>query len=544
MSAKKKRQQGKNPGAVRSGLFSWLQNVRWTSWLLLFVMLCFAFLRFRLRDVPLERDEGENAYSGQLILQGIPPYLLAYNMKLPGTYAAYALIMAVFGQTSAGIHIGLLLLNAATTLLIFALARKLFGAFSAAFAGMTYALLSASPSVLGMAGHATHFVVFAAVAGILILLSAIESHRLALFFCSGSCLGLAFLLKQPGIVFSAFSIAYLIYSEWKRLVDWRFLLVRVGVLCAGIAWPFALTCLLLFRAGVFKNFWFWTFSYARTYAADLSLAAGFHEFRATVADLLRLNTAIWIIAACGLIALFWYRRARSSAVFVTGLLVFSFAGVSAGLYFRSHYFILLLPAMSLLCGLSVSTVQEFLANRGLRFSQVIPPAVFAVAFAISLFQQRSFLFAPDPATACRTIYSANPFLEAQQIGEYLKANSPPSARVAIFGSEPEIYFYAARHSATGYIYTYGLMEDQKYADRMQREMIDEVTRSQPEFLVFVDDELSWLWQPGGSRETFFAWMQMYINTQYEKTAQVEIEGSPGHLIDDTARIYVFRRNGK
>jgi hypothetical protein len=544
MSAKKKRQQGKNSGPVRSGLFSWLQNVRWTSWLLLFVILCFAFLRFRLRDVPLERDEGEYAYSGQLILQGIPPYLLAYNMKLPGTYAAYALIMAVFGQTSAGIHTGLLLLNAATTLLIFALARKLFGAFSAAFAGMTYALLSASPSVLGMAGHATHFVVFAAAAGILILLSAIESHRLALFFWSGTCLGLAFLMKQPGIVFSAFSIAYLIYSEWKRLVDWRFLLVRVSVLCAGIAWPFALTCLLLFRAGVFKNFWFWTFSYARTYATDLSLAEGFHEFRATVADLLRLNTAIWIIAACGLIALFWYRRARSSAVFVTGLLVFSFAGVSAGLYFRSHYFILLLPALSLLCGLSVRTVQEFLTNRGLRFSQVIPPAVFAVAFAISLFQQRSFLFAPDPATACRRIYSANPFLEAQQIGEYLKANSPPSARVAIFGSEPEIYFYAARHSATGYIYTYGLMEDQKYADRMQREMIDEVTRSQPDFLVFVDDELSWLWQPGGSRETFFAWMQMYINTQYEKTAQVEIEGSAGHLIDDTARIYVFRRNGK
>jgi hypothetical protein len=37
---------------------------------------------------------------------------------------------------------------------------------------------------------------------------------------------------------------------------------------------------------------------------------------------------------------------------------------------------------------------------------------------------------------------------------------------------------------------------------------------------------------------------MYINTQYVKAAQVEIEGSPGHLIDDTARIYVFRRNGK
>jgi len=33
---------------------------------------------------------GEYAYAGQLILQGVPPYKEAYNMKLPGTYAAYA----------------------------------------------------------------------------------------------------------------------------------------------------------------------------------------------------------------------------------------------------------------------------------------------------------------------------------------------------------------------------------------------------------------------------------------------------------------------
>jgi hypothetical protein len=36
------------------------------------------------------------------MLQGIPPYRLACNMKLPGTYAAYAALMAVFGQSIAG----------------------------------------------------------------------------------------------------------------------------------------------------------------------------------------------------------------------------------------------------------------------------------------------------------------------------------------------------------------------------------------------------------------------------------------------------------
>src|SRR6476646_4799461 len=93
-------------------------------------------IRIRLLHYPLERDEGEYAYAGQLMLQGIPPYQLAYNMKFPGTYAAYALIMAICGQTTVAIHFGLLVINAATSVLIFYLARRLYqnvpGAIAAA----------------------------------------------------------------------------------------------------------------------------------------------------------------------------------------------------------------------------------------------------------------------------------------------------------------------------------------------------------------------------------------------------------------------------
>lgn len=116
-------------------------------------------IRIRLLGVPLERDEGEYAYAGQLILQGVPPYTLAYNMKFPGTYAAYAAIMSIFGQTITGIHLGLLLVNAATIILVFLLGRQLVNSVVGLTAGMSYAVLSVSPSVLGFAGHATHFCV-------------------------------------------------------------------------------------------------------------------------------------------------------------------------------------------------------------------------------------------------------------------------------------------------------------------------------------------------------------------------------------------------
>ena len=58
------------------------------------VILGAAGIRLRLLDVPLDRDEGEYAYFGQLLLEGIPPYAAAYNLKAPGIYGAYALILA------------------------------------------------------------------------------------------------------------------------------------------------------------------------------------------------------------------------------------------------------------------------------------------------------------------------------------------------------------------------------------------------------------------------------------------------------------------
>lgn len=82
-------------------------------WGLISVVLVTSAIRIRLLSVPLERDEGEYAYAGQLILQGIPPYTLAYNMKMPGIYAIYAGILSVFGQTQTSIHLGLLVFNLA-----------------------------------------------------------------------------------------------------------------------------------------------------------------------------------------------------------------------------------------------------------------------------------------------------------------------------------------------------------------------------------------------------------------------------------------------
>jgi len=99
---------------------------------------------------------------------------------------------------------------------------------SEAISGAAYAALSASTAVLGLAAHATHFVVLAALAGFLVLLYALESDRGLLFFLSGTSLGFAFLMKQPGIVFSLFAFAYWAYRKWDRRGEWKYVISRGG----------------------------------------------------------------------------------------------------------------------------------------------------------------------------------------------------------------------------------------------------------------------------------------------------------------------------
>ncbi len=460
--------------------------------MLLAVIVLFSLIRIRLLDMPLERDEGEYAYAGQLLLQGIPPYQLAYNMKLPGTYAAYALILAAFGQSVRAIHLGLLLVNAITVVLVAILGRRLYGSAAGLAAGACYALLSTSPGVLGFAAHATHFVVLAAVAGALLLVEP-KAKSQGLLFVGGVCMGIALVMKQPGGAFIAFGAVYLARKRPRSL----------PIYLMGATLPIALTCLLIWRAGVFDKFWFWTVSYAAQYGTIISPASGLLRLLRTLPPVIGPSAWLWILAGVGAYRLVQTKRSFFPLVFLT----FSCAAVCAGFYFRNHYFVMLLPAVSLLAGASVASACG---------SQFRPAAavIFAAGIGISIFLQREYLFELTPVQALENTWGESTFTEAPTIGRYLREHASPEVRIAVLGSEPEIYFYAGRHSATGYIYTYGLMEPQRYAGRMQEEMIAEIERARPQYVVYVHSPTTW-GREAASDDRIFTWAEHFLAGQYE-----------------------------
>jgi hypothetical protein len=500
------------------------RHYRYWPWAaLVVVILLTAAVRVRLLGAPLERDEGEYAYGGQLILQGVAPYAQVYNMKMPGIYVAYALIMAAFGQTHTGIHLGLLIINAATILLLFLLVEKLFGALAGVAAGAAFALLSLGQQVQGVFANAEHFVILAALGGLVLLVRAVDCEEGLALLAGAVLLGLAFIMKQHGAAFIIFGAVYLLSVELRRRpFTWKPLAARGILFLLGVLLPFAVTCLLLWGLGVFDKFWFWTFDYAREYVSAMPLSVGLKKLQGKVIDIAGSAILLWILAGAGLASFFWHKNVRKHSLFAGGLLFFSFVAVCPGLYFRPHYFILLLPAIALLAGVGAVSIRDlFVRGSSAPAAQVIPMLLAVSVLCHASYQQRIVIFQADPRALSRIIYSANPFPESLEVARFIKEHSASDDTIAVIGSEPQIYFYSNRRAATGYIYTYALMEDNSYARRMQEQMIREVESASPELLVFVNVTASWLARPD-SEKMIFEWFKRYTDKYYRKVGIIDI----------------------
>jgi 4-amino-4-deoxy-L-arabinose transferase-like glycosyltransferase len=523
----------------------------WAWALLGLIVVAAAAIRLRLLEVPLDRDEGEYAYMAQLLLRGVPPYAEAYNFKLPGIYGAYAAILAALGQSPAGIHLGLLIVNAVTTVLVFCLAARLFDSTAAVSAAAVFAVLSLGPRLHGIAAYAEHFVLLPAVAGVLVLLRALESGRRPIFFASGVLFGLAFLVKQSGAAFGLFAVVYTLLDDGvpgARRAGGRRVLSSLSI-AAGALLPFLATCAVLAVAGVFDRFWFWTVSYAIQYGSAVGPMAGAILLAQAIGQLLASSYLVAILAAVGVSALFWHREARARRVFVILFTVCSLFGTSAGLYFRNQYFLLLLPAVALLAALGVQALASSLAPEARARRRAVAASLTVVSLAAFLFAERAILWQTPPARIARELFGLNPFPESLEIGRYLRARTGEGDRIAVIGSEPQIYFYAGRRGATGYIYMYPLMESQPYATGMQQQMIREVEAAQPRFVVLVNASASWNMRPGSDRTVFDWWTRFaasfdrvgFVDIVAERTTYVWGAEAAAYVPKSLVWVAVFER---
>ena len=288
------------PKKILSGKKAFSGNVYVAAIILITIII--SIIRAGLLDVPLERDEGEYSYFGKLLLEGVAPYKIAYNMKLPGTYAMYSLFMVVFGTNASGVHIGLLVMNAATMLFFFFGFRKLFNDPVALVASSVYGLMAMSSVFLGLAAHATHFVNLFVSIGILFLANYYNNGKLKFVFLTGLAFGVSFLMKQQAVFFMLFgAVGILLPVIMQRTRSIKNIFLNGVIYSAGAIGPYILTVLLLMLVGAFDKFWFWTVEYASKYTGNVTFSKGMESFITVFTPMWEEFGFFWVLFFAGII---------------------------------------------------------------------------------------------------------------------------------------------------------------------------------------------------------------------------------------------------
>ena len=473
-------------------------------------------IRLRLLGLPLERDEGEYAYMAQQLLQGVLPYTESQSMKFPGIYFVYAGVLSIIGESASAIHFALLLVNLATAFILYLLSRTLLGQSAGIATAVSFAVLSLSPTVQGPWANSEHFVLLPAIGGILLLRMA-QCHPNR-FFLSGLLLGTALLIKQHAIFYCLFGIFFLGIQLFRLSQPLKKPFLYMGLFVLGGLTPAFLAASLYFTSGNFSYFWFCTVQYASEYVSMTSAAEGLENFNYNFANILESNFPILWLSLIGLVSVTW--RERENYFFLLGFFLFSFLAVTPGLYFRPHYFLLWVPALALFAGLGFKSLAGWISFPKIKYA--ISSGILILFIGLTIFIQKDYFFTLPTFKLTRLVYGLNPFSESLTIAKHIQDNSEKKDTIAILGSEPQIYFFSKRKSASRHLYMYPLMEKHVYALQMQAEMVKEIEEARPKFIVVANLHGSWWSSRPDLTPTLNDWAQEYLISKYEISGVVDI----------------------
>jgi hypothetical protein len=493
---------------------------------LFFTILIITILRFPFLDVPLERDEGAYAYMAQLILEGIPPYTEAYSLYFPGIFIIYALGFLVFGQTIFAIHFSLLIANLITIVFIFLIGKKLYNFGTGVISAATLGLLGLNPYAQGLFSHGEPFTMLFICSGVYFLLLGVGSKKKILFICSGIFFGLGLLVKQNVLIFAGFPVAYLCWVLFKNFKQSNnFCYGALLFFIFGYFIPLSILSIFFLITGSWDQVLFWTFIMPSEMTPPISISRLIHQFKILPIPIIKVSPLFFGLAAIGFLSPLFDKKSRSPTTFIIVFWIFSFFTMCVAFYLRSHYFLYLFPATALLVGIGFNSIYFLIKKLHLiKLNNFIIISIVLLFFTFSILDQRKFLFQTTPEALSRDVYGGNPFPESLVIADYIKEHSSPDDKIAILGSEPQIFFYADRISATKHIFTYYLMGNHQHAISMQKEAMNDIELSKPPILINVVIPTSWLFQKD-SMSMIFNWLESFVSRHYKLVGIVEIQNT-------------------
>ena len=323
-------------------------------------MILFFFLAFMVRCLGLvpaviDDDEAWFAASGAVLKKPGDFFHHALDNKPPGTAWYYWVVQHLSGTGTDPrlARLVFILLLAGTAWVLGRCVARLRDAEAGKVTALSFFIMSALPSPKMMATTTEGLMLPLISVSIWVWLDALLrtsrgtsrvcQARIAL---AGLMIGAALILKQT----AAFFLTPAVYAIWilyrRRAMGW----VGVLVFCLALTIPLGLT---LFALGP-TDLWYWSYVYPKTVLTQVR-GNLFWEWRNLFGDLLILAVVLWPLS---LTLRFWLNRyqdagERTPAESLIAVWAFAgFAAVLAGKGLFLHYYLLMLPPLTVLMGLS------------------------------------------------------------------------------------------------------------------------------------------------------------------------------------------------
>lgn len=398
----------------------------------------------------LDIDEAIWAICGRMLLEGYIPYIDFVDNKPIGIMAYMAAIFKVFGSYNLlYVHLVTIIVTTATAVIIFLTARQISNSKASAFACLLYSLFMTAYIPKVISTNIETLMNLPLSLAVFFLILSYRKHTSKLMFFSGFSLAVACLFKyQSGVVGILITTAILFKPPHRRTNE-NFLLSIIKsftYFSIGIFIPVLVNVLYLYSCKSLNEFLLWTITDSMTYikAGSSTLHLG-KKVAIRFGTFLFAALPLWTLAIKQIAARI-QKGSERETLWYEWIIIFWFListlAVFTGWRLYGHYFLLWLPALSILAGKKLDALWNkwSVKNYG-RSMKIFTISGIAILIVGSLLP-RYFL-----NTVNRMVGEDNPF-DYIPIAKAVTEGSSPDDKIFVWGHAPAVYYFSKRNPAS------------------------------------------------------------------------------------------------
>lgn len=320
------------------------------------------------------------------------------------------------------------LVVAATMLLTLRLAG---GRITAVTAGLLAATVGASPFIESFTLSGELLASLPAVLSLLCFCVYLQSRRHGWLALAGAGVltGIAVLVKQSAFDAGLAALVFLLWRERRRG------LAPAGVLLAGALVPVAIAA----AAAAHLDDWLYAVVGYRFSGDSLvtgSLSGRVHQFVVSLPPAGKALGVLAVLAAVG-----WRRAPVLARIWLAAAAL----GVLGGGNFHPHYYLQLVPPLSLLAAVGGRTLWLSAPRPALTTAAAAAVATLALALPVAW---------ASPTEQAKTIWPQDPHLvHDAELARYVRAHTRPGERVLAVWADADLYYLADRRPAVRYLWS-------------------------------------------------------------------------------------------